>query len=168
MELWQFMRSQAVFFNFIQAQHATECRRPVTHHHPAGSGTRARDVFWQTQLRTPVWLQQAAKQFLFFSNNQNVNFSSPMQSKCPLSEFQKKNSTWIRNCGLMSPAVVASRLDYQNKLVPIDRVLHALKSCRLGRIDRNHHEGGDYGLFWHQKSRRNEKLEKGPGSEQVP
>ena len=33
----------------------------------------------------------------------------------------------------MSPAVVASRLDYQNKLVPIDRVLHALlgKSCGL-------------------------------------
>jgi len=58
----------------------------------------------------------------------------------------------------MSPAVVASRLDYQNKLVPIDRVLHALKSCRLGRIDRNHHEGGDYGLFWHQKSRRDGKL----------
>ena len=120
----------------------TGCRRPVTHHHPAGSGTRARDVFWQTQLRTPVWLQQAAKQFFVLLKQSKCEFLFTNAIKISSFWVPKKNSTWIRSCGLMSPAVVASRLDYQNKLVPIDRVLHALKSCRLGRIDRNHHGGG--------------------------
>ena len=122
-----------------------------------------------TNTITPVFLSSqayAVKHPLQPANpnslcsSQTRNFSSPIKM-FSLSEFQI-NSTSIRNPRLMSPAVVASRSDYHNKLVPIDRVLHALhgKSCRLGRIDRNHHEGGDYGLFWHQKSRRNEKLEK--------
>ena len=104
-----------------------------------------------TNTITPVFLSSqayAVKHRLQPANpnslcsSQTRNFSSPIKM-FSLSEFQI-NSTSIRNPRLMSPAVVASRSDYHNKLVPIDRVLHALhgKSCRLGRIDRNHHRGG--------------------------
>ena len=79
------------FFNFIQAQHATECRRPVTHHHPAGSATRS--IAWRVLSNTinPVFLQQAGirRQSTQCSQQTQIVFVplklgiSLHQSKCP-------------------------------------------------------------------------------------